>query len=92
MTRALHALVRGRVQGVGFRWSTQRRATELGLAGWVRNKSDGCVELHAEGDDEALESFFAWLQRGPRLARVESVEVESTAVSGASVFEATADV
>lgn len=66
-------VVRGRVQGVGFRWFTQRMGLRLGLAGHVRNLPDGAVEVHAHGSLEALESFEGSLRRGPPSARVDSV-------------------
>lgn len=74
-SRRLHAVVKGRVQGVGFRASTQHEANKLGLAGWVRNLQDGGVELEAEGDAAALERLLAYLQGGPRTAHVDSVTV-----------------
>jgi acylphosphatase len=69
----LRALVRGRVQGVGFRASVQHEGTKLGLAGWVRNLSDGAVEVEAEGDSAALGRLLDFLKQGPRGARVDSV-------------------
>jgi acylphosphatase len=66
--------VRGRVQGVGFRWNTVRVARELGLSGTVHNRADGSVEVHASGDVDALGRLRDWLERGPRAARVEAVE------------------
>ncbi len=65
--------VTGRVQGVGFRWSTTQRARELGLSGTVRNRDDGAVEVHAEGPAEALRELEDWLHQGPRAARVKDV-------------------
>lgn len=67
--------VRGRVQGVGFRWWTQHTATRLGLGGHVRNLPDGSVEVHAAGAPEALEALERALREGPPPARVDSVEV-----------------
>jgi acylphosphatase len=67
-------IVRGRVQGVGFRWFVEREAGMLGLAGWVRNNDDGTVEVLASGSDEQLDSLRAKLKQGPRAARVDSVE------------------
>lgn len=67
-------LVHGRVQGVGFRWSTTRKAKELGLRGTVRNRADGTVEVHARGPDDSLARLRDWLHEGPRAARVEKVE------------------
>lgn len=79
----LHAVVHGRVQGVGFRDFTERRAVELGLSGWVRNKPDNTVEVTAEGERTALERLLEFLQRGPTSARVSNVEVNWGTASGA---------
>lgn len=78
----LHAVVRGRVQGVGFRDATERRAIELGLSGWVRNQPDGTVEVTAEGDRATLEHLLEFLHRGPSAARVSKVESEWKVGSG----------
>jgi acylphosphatase len=75
-TRRLHAVVSGRVQGVGFRASAQQVAQRLGLAGWVRNLADGRVELHAEGPATALDQLLDWLRQGPSLSRVDGVDVD----------------
>lgn len=72
----LSARITGRVQGVGFRNFTQRRARRLGVTGWVRNERDGSVRLEAEGPREALESLVDAVEEGPRLARVEQVRVD----------------
>ncbi len=70
--------VRGRVQGVGFRWFVEREAQTIGIAGWVRNRSDGTVEVLAQGTREQLFSLRSKLQQGPRASRVDDVEeVES---------------
>jgi acylphosphatase len=69
----LHFLVRGRVQGVGFRWFVHREASELELKGWVRNSEDGDVEVVAAGDAEGLAELRASLQKGPRGSRVDKV-------------------
>ena len=66
--------VHGRVQGVGFRWWTRRRASDLGLRGTVRNRPDGTVEVHAAGDLAMLEVFANELEVGPPMARVEGVD------------------
>lgn len=71
----LSARITGRVQGVGFRNFTRRRARKLGVSGWVRNERDGSVRLEAEGPRQALESLLEAVHRGPRTARVEDVEV-----------------
>ncbi len=68
-------LVRGRVQGVGFRWFVEREARTLGLTGWVRNNYDGTVEVLATGTREQLSALHSRLRAGPRAARVDEVEV-----------------
>lgn len=73
--KAFHALVYGEVQGVGFRYSASRKASSLGLFGWVRNTDEGDVEVWAEGEAKALEEFEAWLWQGPSSARVREVKV-----------------
>lgn len=69
----LHFLVKGRVQGVGFRWFVHREASELELRGWVRNTEDGNVEVVAAGDPEGLGELRASLHRGPRGSRVDQL-------------------
>lgn len=64
----------GRVQGVGFRWHTARRAGELALKGWVRNCPDGSVRAVAEGPRDRLQVLVEWINRGPDRARVDRVE------------------
>jgi acylphosphatase len=70
----LHARIHGRVQGVFFRAMTRRRASELGLTGWVLNRSDGTVELVAEGPRAACEQLLEFCHHGPPAARVTRVE------------------
>lgn len=72
---AFRAVVGGKVQGVGFRDATVRRARELGVLGWVRNEDDGTVRVHAEGPDDAVAALRAFLGEGPRGAAVDRVEV-----------------
>lgn len=67
-------LVRGRVQGVGYRYFALKRAEQLQLAGFVRNMSDGSVEVIAEGGDQQLSEFETSLKEGPSFSRVEAVE------------------
>ena len=67
-------MVRGRVQGVGFRWFVEREAHALGIAGWVRNNADGAVEVLAMGTNEQLLELKRKLQQGPRAARVDTVD------------------
>ncbi|MBI5190214.1 MAG: acylphosphatase [Nitrospirae bacterium] len=69
-------LVSGRVQGVGYRFFTERLAAEVGVAGWSRNLADGRVELEVEGEKKRVERFIKELGVGPRMARVSDVTVE----------------
>ena len=84
----LSAVAHGRVQGVGFRYHTRRRAVELGLTGSVRNRWDGSVEVMAEGPRHKLEELLAFLREGPPSAFVTEVEVQWSAASyGHATFE-----
>lgn len=74
-SEGLHLVVRGRVQGVGFRAFVQAAAIRLDLTGWVRNRWDGSVEIHAEGSRPALERFLSEMRRGPRASNVAQVDV-----------------
>ncbi|MET4693754.1 acylphosphatase [Endozoicomonas lisbonensis] len=69
------ALVKGRVQGVWYRGSTQRKAQELGISGWAKNLADGRVEVLMCGEESALTELASWLHEGPPAAQVESVSV-----------------
>ncbi len=81
------AVVRGVVQGVGFRWFAEKTARSLGVRGWVRNRSDGAVETVAEGDERAVAEYLAQLSQGPSGSRVDEVVVEEAAGEGLSDFE-----
>ncbi len=86
--QARRFLVRGRVQGVGFRWFVEREADILKLAGWVRNNPDGTVEVLAIGTREQVADLRLRLQQGPRAARVDNVEEsEAEAVAGLDSFQ-----
>lgn len=80
-------IVRGRVQGVGYRWFVDYEARQLGLAGWVRNNFDGTVEVLAMGSEQQQTALRRKLQQGPRAARVDEVQ-ESPAepVAGLTTF------
>ncbi len=69
----VHATITGIVQGVAFRYYTQRQATKLGLEGWVRNLPGGSVELEAQGPRQKLESLLSWCEQGPPSASVDEV-------------------
>ena len=80
-------IVRGRVQGVGFRWFVEREAHVLGISGWVRNNSDGSVEVLGQGSRDQLLGLRLRLRQGPRAARVDDVEeFESKPVPGLTAF------
>jgi acylphosphatase len=79
-------LVRGRVQGVGFRYFAQRAAAELGLTGYARNLDDGRVEVYAVGTAAQLADLAGRLHRGPRWADVRGVEEQEAAVQGSTAF------
>ena len=70
-----HIIVRGMVQGVGFRWFVAREAQKLGLAGFVRNLADGGVEVEAEGERGTVEQLIALLKVGPRTADVRDLHI-----------------
>ena len=70
-----HAMIDGRVQGVGFRYFVQENASALGIRGWVRNRYDGQVEVIAEGEKQILENLIEQLHRGPRGSYVTQVDI-----------------
>lgn len=80
------ALVSGRVQGVGYRAFARQKALELGLTGYAENLADGRVEVVAEGAAADLQHFLAFLKRGPRLSKVESVEAMWSQATGLEGF------
>jgi len=77
MILARHYRIRGRVQGVGYRYFALRTALRLGVRGWVRNRHDGGVEVHAEAAGNVLQSFRSELERGPAHSEVTEVIEES---------------
>ena len=79
MTKAVHALVSGHVQGVGYRQGCRHTARSLDLVGWVRNLADGRVELFAQGSDESVDRLLDWIWAGPAGARVTGVETDVVA-------------
>jgi acylphosphatase len=87
-TQARRFIVRGRVQGVGFRWFVEREAHIFQISGWVRNNPDGSVEVLASGTREQLAGLRSRLREGPRAARVDSVEeLETDPVAGLNSFQ-----
>ena len=84
---ALRIIISGHVQGVFFRASTQARASELGVTGWVRNLQDGTVEVHAEGNQDALDHFIEWCRKGPPSAKVSQCDLDWTVPQAISNFK-----
>ena len=85
-----HYLIRGRVQGVGFRWFVHREAGELGLCGWVRNTEDGHVEVLAAGPPDILVQLKQSLAKGSRGSRVDAViehELDESEATGLGPFQ-----
>jgi acylphosphatase len=78
---ARRLVIRGRVQGVGFRHATAGAAAECGVAGWVRNRVDGTVEVFVQGDADPVARAIAWCRRGPPAARVTAVDVAEEPVA-----------
>lgn len=78
----LHVIVRGQVQGVGFRWFVVRTAADLGLDGWVMNRPDRAVELVAEGETERLDQLLTAVHEGPPASAVQAVEVTRSPATG----------
>ncbi len=87
MIASYRFVVTGRVQGVGFRYSAQRKARQLDLAGWVANRADGAVEGVVSGDQAALGQFNTWLSDGPPGAQVFTLDWKSTDEQPGSGFE-----
>ena len=78
----LKAVVKGEVQGVGFRWAVQRQAGRLGLTGYAENQADGSVRVEAEGDPDRLDQLEAFLHQGPQWAEVAAVDSQRLAATG----------
>jgi acylphosphatase len=71
--KRVRILVEGRLQGMNFRYHTQQEANKLGLTGFVRNLSDGRIEIDAQGNDESIEKLLAWCQEGPQSDHLKSI-------------------
>lgn len=78
--------VYGKVQGVGFRFYTQKKARELGIQGFVKNILDGSVYVEAEGTEEKMDKFILWINDGPPWARVDDVRIQDIPQFGAVGF------
>jgi acylphosphatase len=78
----LKAVIKGEVQGVGFRWAVQSQAGRLGLTGYAENLADGSVRVEAEGPPDRLDQLEAFLHQGPRWAEVESLDSQRGPATG----------
>jgi len=85
--KRVHVMVRGEVQGVGYRYTAHLAAREIGVAGWVQNRSDGSVEAEVEGTEDQVERMLVWLAGGPRSARVSSLTTTEVPLQAAAGFE-----
>jgi acylphosphatase len=74
--KRVRVVIRGRVQGVGYRMAAYQKALGLGLCGWVRNQRDGSVEAELHGDEPKVDAMIEWCRQGPPLARVNDVQTE----------------
>lgn len=83
---AKKVVVHGHVQGVFYRASARDTADDLGVAGWIRNRDDGSVEMVVEGDDDAVERMLDWAREGPPHAQVSGVDVTDLEAQGLSGF------
>ena len=82
MSKRLHVVISGRVQGVCFRAETRRTAMALGLSGWVKNRPTGQVEALLEGDEQALKEMLSWCRQGPPLSLVTDLQIMEEPFAG----------
>jgi acylphosphatase len=87
MIRSYKILIKGKVQGVNYRYNAQAMAHKLNLTGFVRNEHDGSVLAHAEGEEESVQKFIDWCNTGPKNADVTEVKPEEQVVQGYQTFE-----
>lgn len=85
--RRVHVIVRGEVQGVGFRYTLRMVAQDAGASGWVRNRRDGTVEAEIEGTAEQVDAVLAWMAEGPPGSVVDSAAVSDREPARAAGFE-----
>jgi len=85
--KRVHVIVRGGVQGVGYRWTARLTAGEVGVSGWIRNRADGSVEAEVEGDPARVDEMLAWMAEGPPGASVDGAEVTELPPAGGSTFD-----
>ncbi len=83
--KTFQIIIFGKVQGVGFRYFTQKKASNLNIKGWVQNKTNGSVQIYAQG--EKIKEFILELKKGPTMSRVSNVEVDSIESEEFSTFQ-----
>lgn len=83
----VHVIVFGDVQGVGYRYTAKMHADQLGVTGWIRNRTDGTVEAEVEGAADAVDAMLAWMAGGPPGSRVDNAQVSEREVTGSSDFD-----
>lgn len=86
MQKAFSIRVTGKVQGVGFRYYTNKKANELGVHGYVKNMRDGSVFIEVEGEEKKVDAFIIWVQKGPEWARVDEVKLQDKPEEGINGF------
>ena len=87
MKKGCRVRVKGKVQNVGFRFYTVKKAMEFNISGYVKNETDGSVYFEAEGEEDALETFLHWCRQGPQWARVDGFELNYQPVMDYSGFQ-----
>ena len=87
MIKSISIKLIGKVQGVGFRFYTQKTARELGVRGFVKNERDGSVYIEAEAENGIMDAFTEWVKKGPQWARVDKLAIQDKAVEGFTGFE-----
>ncbi len=87
MNKLVKLIIRGKVHGVGFRFSCMEAAYRIGVTGFVKNKKDGTVYVEAEGPEENIEQFILWCHKGPTWARINKVEIETGELKDYKSFE-----
>ncbi|EGK13898.1 acylphosphatase [Desmospora sp. 8437] len=85
--KRIHLIVHGRVQGVGFRFYTQKAARKLGILGWVKNRSDATVEIDAQGNAKMLEQFLKAVRKGSPASKVDRIQIEQRKPTSFHTFE-----
>ncbi|MDY0908901.1 acylphosphatase [Microbacterium sp. CFBP9034] len=85
--KRVHVMVRGEVQGVGYRYTLRMVAREAGVSGWVRNRREGSVEAELEGTPAQVDEVLAWMAEGPPGSRVAEATVTDAAPAGEAGFE-----